>query len=178
MKAKRRSCGLLILVVTLLIFGGILLFDPLRNQIYLSSELIPTAEYLFKSPSPQPKWIGIKPPPSSVLNIGEGIEIYLNTCAPRPFDPQECDGFLLVKDDSFEATGFYKQWSNFYINGQKANFPIYSIVGNGNRGTLILNISPLLLPGYHLFKIEPENSQEQQNNPDPKLSYEWAYRVE
>ena len=50
--------------------------------------------------------------------------------------------------------------------------------GTGSSGTLTMHINPLLLPGYHLFKIEPANSQEAQNNPDPNLSYEWVYRVE
>ncbi|MBI1279539.1 MAG: hypothetical protein GC179_15540 [Anaerolineaceae bacterium] len=165
--------GFLFLTVLCVFF-----FSPLYNRPFLTSELLPTAEYLFKSPSDQPRWINIKPPPGSIINTGKTIDIYLNSCESRPYYPEECDGFLLVKDDSFEATGLYQRWSNFFINGQKATLLPDGIVGNGNHGTVITRVNPLLFPGYHLFKIEAANSPEAQNSPDPKLTYEWAYRVE
>ncbi|MEP6988391.1 MAG: hypothetical protein ABI970_22495 [Chloroflexota bacterium] len=143
---------------------------------------MPTAEYLYKSPVSPPKWMKIIPPPGSFLHKDQPIEIDLFVCN-EIFAYQDCSETpLRAKDDSYESTGLYRVWSNFYVNGRKSNFLLFSgggsVSGTLTSGALDMRLNPLLLPSYHLFKIEPANSQEQQNNPDPKLSYEWAYRVE
>jgi hypothetical protein len=119
-----------------------------------------------------------KPPAGSTLHLGDSIEIDLFICS-GPIEVSSCKGPLRQKDDSFQEMFRYRDWSVISINGRRyKGFLLGSGSGTTNEGTLVLPLYPLLLPGYHLFKIEPANSQEQQNNPDPKLSYEWAYRVE
>lgn len=176
---------LMALLLILLIFAGIFaLFNLRYNQTFLPSPLVPTAEYLYKSPVRLPDWMKVIPPPGSILPRDEAIEIRFYICNDI-VGIQTCDDSespLHVAGDSYDATGLYRLWSNFYVNGRKSN-PLLFIWGGSVYGTLtssalVMKPKPVLLPGYHLFKIEPANSQVQQNNPDPKLTYEWAYRVE
>ena len=166
-----------LLLILLIVLGIFALFNRLYNQTYLPPQLVPTTEYILKSSINPPDWMRIKPPPNGILRKDEPIEISLYMC-PEMLGSQDCKIPLHIKDGSYQLMGLYRQWSNFYVNGQKSNFLLFSGGGNIFGGTLSMNMHPLLLPGYHLFKIEPANSQEQQNNPDPKLTYEWAYRVE
>jgi hypothetical protein len=169
---------MMVLLMVLIIFLGIFgLFNLLYNQTYLPPELVSTAEYILKSSINPPDWMRIKPPPNEILHKDEPIEISLYMC-PEMLGSQDCKSPLRVKDGSYQLMGLYRQWSNFYVNGQKSNFLLFSGGGNISGGTLSINLHPLLLPGRHLFKIEPAASIGEQENPDPKLSYEWAYRVE
>ncbi len=181
MKNHLRNLGLLLLVTLLVISAGFLLFNRLYNQTYLPPELAPTAEYFLKSAANPPNWMRINPPPNGVLHKEKPIEISLLMCSEM-FGLVGCDSPLHVADDSYQLMALYRQWSNLYINGQKSSTLLYmgggNMTGTGSSGTLTMYINPLLLTGYHLFKFEPANSPEAQNNPDPKLTYEWAYRVE
>ena len=166
-----------LLLILLIVLGIFALFNRLYNQTYLPPQLVPTAEYILKSSINPPDWMRINPPPNGILHRDEPIEISLYMC-PEMLGSQDCKCPLRVKDGSYQLMGLYRQWSNFYVNGRKSNFLLFSGGGNISGGTLSMNMHPLLLPGYHLFKIEPANSQEEQNNPNPNLSYEWAYRVQ
>lgn len=176
MKLKLRSYGLFMLVVILLILGGLLLFSSVYNQPYIYPELLPTAEALLKSPITSSDWIKLNPPAGSTLQWGDLIKIDLHVFT---VGMSSCKSPLQQEDDSFQGLYKYREWSIIFINGGRyKGFLGGSAVGTLAGGTLTIPVYALLLPGYHLFKIQPAGSQEEQNNPDPKLNYEWAYRVE
>ena len=184
MKTQLLKLPFVLLIALLISLGIFALFNLRYNQTFISPVLLPTAEYLYKAPIQPPSWMRIIPSPGSVLPKDEGIEIRLYICNDIVGikSCNESESPLHVAGDSYDSTGRYRLWSNFYINGRESNFLLFiwggSVYGTLTSSALVMKPKPVLLPGYHLFKIEPANSQEQQNNPDPKFSYEWAYRVE
>lgn len=182
MQKYLRKSLIFLAVILFVLLSTFALFDLFYNRIFLPPELVSKTESLFKSPTKIPDWVQINPPPSSVLRQGEPIEIKLFVCHLEA-STHSCDKSLLrVKGGSYEATGLYNQWSSFYVNGQQTRFLWYAgggnIVGTITGSSLTKKVSPALLQGYHLFKVEPAKSQEEQHNSDPNLSYEWVYRVE
>jgi len=68
----------------------------------------------------------------------------------------------------------------FFVNNQQVSFEdvkrslVKTLPGYG----VIEFDTSKLSPGLHLFRIQIVWSKETYRNPDPNLSYEWAYRVE
>lgn len=74
----------------------------------------------------------------------------------------------------------YWAWTQFFINTQRIPKSItfahsYLMLPDDIAYT---KFQPKLEPGLHLFRVQFGTSMDVLFNPDPALSYEWAYRVE
>lgn len=134
----------------------------------LDAQYIPTAEYLLQHPQPTPSSMQIYPNPGAILDSSDIVVMIL--------------AFELNKDG-------VEQWTQLFLNHQRiARSDIDTPPGTGrywSPGIMLMDYAELtfdpnnkLNSGLHLFRIQIGRSFNDFLNPDPKLSYEWAYRVE
>ncbi len=136
------------------------------EQSYIPNHLIPTAEFLMKQPVIEPEILNVFPRPGSVVKSSEVTYVCLH------YEPQY--------EDRTKLQSTYN-WTRLFLNGQR--IPQSRISGSLLFGAIMggcLQISYFSPSpsGLHLFRIQVGTSFNDFLNPDPKLSYEWAYRVE
>ncbi|MBI1279540.1 MAG: hypothetical protein GC179_15545 [Anaerolineaceae bacterium] len=165
--------------IPFLILAGLLLFAQWvwggSIKPSLDAQYVPTAEYLFEHPQSTPSFLSIQPSPSTYVKNQTPFHITLSLGDSR-FGCKE----LCVDSDSHNAEDNYERWSNIFINNQRIPHLLIFASSAGNLGHygLTFNFNPELSSGLHLFRIEIGSSFNDFLNPDPKLRYEWAYRVE
>lgn len=165
-----KGCLLLIAIPFVILFG-LLLFAQWawggHERTTIPNELVPTAEYLMKQPIAEPNPIQVFPRPASVVKPSERATVCLGY-VPQP------------QDDDREKLKATYNWTRVYLNGERLPQSEISgsIVGTITRACLEIGYNFNLSPGLHLFRIQIASSFNEFLTPDPKLSYEWAYRVE
>jgi|SRR5689334_12221015 len=166
-----KGCVLLI-AIPLLILLSLWLFGEWAwggsTKPSLDAQYIPTAEYLLEHPQPTPSFLQINPVPGTKLasRLGD-LRVEVNLGADK--------------------TGT-TQWTQIFLNGQRLSH--LDITGsfpgglpapnekNFNTVYFYFYKTTTVGSGLHLFRIQAGSSFYDLLNPDPKLSYEWAYRVE
>ena len=166
-----KGCVLLI-AIPLLILLGLWLFGEWAwggsTKPSLDAQYIPTAAYLLQNPQSTPSFLQIEPVPGTILgNRLSTWRVEVNLGADK--------------------TGT-TQWTQIFLNGQRLSH--LDITGsfpgglpapnkkNFNTAYFYFYNTATLESGLHLFRIQACSSFNDLLNPDPKLSYEWAYRVE
>lgn len=168
MKKRQFWIKLFLSISVLLIFlslGAALWLWAGYERTSIPYELIPTAEYLMKNPATQPDFLNSFPQPGSTVKSGDWTYVCLS------YNPQYED---LPK---LQAT---YNWTRLYLNGQR--LPQSEISGS-HFGTITgaclqIGYSSHLPSGLYLFRVQVSSSLNEFFTSDPKLSYEWAYRVE
>ncbi|MEZ4668158.1 MAG: hypothetical protein R3E39_09595 [Anaerolineae bacterium] len=173
----------IILTAKLLIVALCVLFLNWWNsfsyiQPYLPEGSIPIAEKLIKAPQPLPTWLHVNPSPGSLITNGGEISITIGFCT-KPFIDSRCHEDFIVESDSYSELIPWKQWTRIIINERLAPTSFgWGMTGTASDALLIYTFKPELASGLHLFQIQVARSADELRNPDPDLSYEWAYRVE
>lgn len=164
-----KGCVLLIAMPLLILLGLLLLADRISGgsiKPSLDAQYVPTAEYLLQHPQPIPSLIIVHPEPSTLLASSGTVSI---------------GAFLNDKIYSLS------QWSQLFINNQKVSIDDIDVAFeypdiHSKKEVYVqyfyFYLYQRLDPGLHLFRIQIASSFGEFLNPDPNLSYEWAYRVE
>jgi hypothetical protein len=168
---RKLNKGCLFLIATpFLILLGLLLFAEWawggNIKPSLDPQYVPTAQYLLQHPQPTPSFLQIKPIPGTILGSKLGsLRIEVN-----------------LKADKSDTS----QWSQIFLNGQRLSH--LDITGsfpgglpapnekNFNTAYFLFYRTANLDSGPYLLRIQAGSSFNDFLNPDPKLSYEWAYR--
>jgi hypothetical protein len=148
-------------------------------QPFLAESSLPIAKGLIDTPQVLPTWLGVHPLPGSIITKNTEINIILGFCI-KPFAYGECHKDFVVDSDSFHATDAWWWWTRIAVNDQWV-FPFSfrsSFYGTASYANVNYTFKPELPSGLHLFRIQVARSADELRNPDPDLSYEWAYRVE
>ncbi len=165
-----KGCVLLI-TIPLLILVALWLFTERvwggSVKPSLDAQYKPTAEYLLEHPQPIPSFMGVAKPGSTIA-ASSHVQVFV----------------------------YYKEhrdivmWTRLFLNNQSLSagdadpFSIPALpldMAKPERKLTLFIDFPLnnrLTPGLHLFRIQIGSSFNDFLNPDPKLSYEWACRVE
>ncbi len=140
-------------------------------QPTLDPQYVPTAQSLVQNPLPTLEYLKIQPAPGSTIKQSDAIQFSIW------FLPDHITG--TPKD--------VWTWSQVFVNNQRIDRLAWgsSLVGTLSSDTsgIMRNLAgfsfvPQVEPGLHLFRIQIGTSIDVMFNPNPKSSYQWAYRVE
>jgi hypothetical protein len=174
MKLRRKlnkGCVLLfaipfLILISLLLFAQWVWSGSIKPS--LDPQFVPTAEYLLEHPQPTPSFLSVSPAPALRMdNQLSALRIEVN-----------------LEANKFDTS----QWTQIFLNGQRLEHldTTGSFPGglpapnekNSNTAYFYIYHTATLHSGLYLLRIQAGSSFHDFLNPDPKLSYEWAYRVE
>ena len=152
-----------VILVGLLLFAEWAWGGSIKPSI--DPQYVPTAEYLLQHPQSTPSFISVYPEPGSIVQRSQDISV------------------VVVLHANWSDI---IQWTRLLLNGERIpgdyirlTYPYgLHVEKDFNAATFVPTVPETLTSGLHIFRVQVGSSFNDFLNPDPKLSYEWVYRVE